>query len=218
MDTAWNCAFCRHDALEVVLAETPHFLLLADHAPLVEGHLLIVPREHLACYGALPEDREPEFLALKGRVAAFLRSAYAEPTFFEHGVFHQTVFHAHLHAFPFGDVRLALPDLTTARLSRSLADLRAWYDQRGHYFYLEPPTPRDQSHAEDPTSALGHIFPPDEGVYFPTLFALRQASSSPASWAPSPLRRITGRDKMARVAAAWKEYNRHHEPTDAADL
>src|SRR5262249_32938266 len=87
-----GCAFCQRDTLTGVLAETEHFFLLADHAPLVEGHLLLVPREHYACYGALPTQLEAEFLALKGRVATFLGNVYRVPVFFEHGVFRQTVY------------------------------------------------------------------------------------------------------------------------------
>lgn len=215
METARGCVFCEPEALEVVLTETPHFLLLADHAPLVEGHLLIVPRAHLACYGALPEALEAEFLALKRRVAGFLRVAYAEPTFFEHGVFHQTVFHAHLHAFPFGAVSLPFHVMNEARPAHGLADVRAWYADHGHYFYLEPPFgAAGGSAATGGDASLGMLFPAREAVYFPTLMALRLASTGATSWAPAPLRRLSGHEKMARVAAAWRafEWTRHAAP------
>lgn len=215
METARDCTFCDREALEVVLAETPHFLVLADYAPLVEGHILIVPREHLACYGALPQALEVEFLALKARVASFLRAAYAEPTFFEHGVFHQTVYHAHLHAFPFGAGKLDLPDTTMARPASRLDDVRAWYADHGHYFYVEPPTTAHGQPADaGDGSRIGLIFPPRESIYFPTLLALRQASSAATAWAPAPLRRLTGREKMARVAAAWHAFERS-SPSEA---
>jgi diadenosine tetraphosphate (Ap4A) HIT family hydrolase len=97
-----RCVFCAHDALDVVLEETDHFLVIADHAPLAEGHLLIVPRDHYACYGALPAEFDEEALELRQRVTDFLTATYRAPVFFEHGVFRQTVFHAHLHALPLG--------------------------------------------------------------------------------------------------------------------
>ena len=36
-----DCTFCQHSRITDILKETEHFLLAADHAPLVEGHLLI---------------------------------------------------------------------------------------------------------------------------------------------------------------------------------
>lgn len=48
-----DCAFCRHnDIASYVLKETSKFLVVTDHAPLVEGHLLIIPKCHYACYGS----------------------------------------------------------------------------------------------------------------------------------------------------------------------
>ena len=67
-----GCAFCERARLESVLFESDNFFLLVDHAPLVEGHLLIIPREHYACYGALPVELEDELLALKRRASSFL--------------------------------------------------------------------------------------------------------------------------------------------------
>jgi diadenosine tetraphosphate (Ap4A) HIT family hydrolase/8-oxo-dGTP pyrophosphatase MutT (NUDIX family) len=119
--------------------ETPQFLVVCDRAPLVPGHLLLIPRPHLACYGALPRRLYSEFRALKARIAAFLAEAFAPPVFFEHGVVAQTVPHAHLHAVP---ARLGTPlapilargDTAPAR---GLGSLRRWYGGRRPYVYYE---------------------------------------------------------------------------------
>ena len=71
-DAVQSCPFCQRETLPGILTETEHFYLLADHAPLVEGHLLVIPRGHYACYGALPTWLETEFVTLKRRVADFL--------------------------------------------------------------------------------------------------------------------------------------------------
>jgi len=162
---AGHCVFCARAALTGILAETEHFILLADHAPLVEGHLLIVPRQHLACYGSLPPALEADFLAAKRRAAEFLRARYREPIFFEHGVFRQTVFHAHLHAIPFGAVRFGVRALAAehGRSVSSLSDVRDWYAERGHYFYIEEPG----DDGEDGIHA--GVFPPREERYFHVL-------------------------------------------------
>ncbi|MDQ2715413.1 MAG: HIT domain-containing protein [Chloroflexota bacterium] len=137
-----NCAFCRHTAIASVLKETAAFLLAADHAPLVEGHLLIIPKQHYACYGAVPAELDAEFDALKREVGQFMTHFYAPPIFWEHGVFRQTVFHAHLHCIPFGASSYDLATAMHSEVAHSQEDIRRWYATRGHYFYLE-----DSQHA-----------------------------------------------------------------------
>lgn len=198
---AADCAFCRREALDSALAETEHFYVLADHAPLVEGHALIIPRDHFACYGALPMSLEPELLALKRRVADFLTTAYRAPIFFEHGVFHQSVYHAHLHAFPFGSLDLP-PDLFTADGARSIsspADIRRWYADHGRYFYLEMPQPD--------RAAIATVFPPDETRYWQVLAALRHATGRYTEWHPQPTRREYGRPLMESLLDKWRRYS-----------
>lgn len=196
-----ECAFCDRTALDIILDETEHFFLLADHAPLVDGHLLIVPREHYACYGAVPEPLEAEFLTLKRRVVAFQTAMYTPPAFFEHGVFRQTVRHAHLHALPFG----ALPfDLHVAahngaRLISAPADLRRWYAEQGHYFYLEQP-------GDAQLFGQAAVFPPEEERYWQVLAHLRDAAGRHGTWMPQAERRAIGQEKMRTLAAKWREY------------
>ncbi len=98
-----NCAFCQRGEISHVLKETPNFRLAADHAPLVEGHLLVIPKQHYTCYGDVPAEFDAELTTLKQEVQAFFARYYAPAVFWEHGVFRQTVFHAHLHCFPFGE-------------------------------------------------------------------------------------------------------------------
>src|SRR5215813_10304701 len=170
-DDSASCAFCHREALAGILAETDHFYLLADHAPLVEGHLLLIPRNHYACYGALPAQLEEEFLTLKRRVADFLGDAYRSPVFFEHGVFRQTVYHAHLHAIPFGPLNFGVHALAAAdgRSVHTLGDVRSWYEERGPYFYIEQPP----AHGDPAEAAL---FPPEERRYYVVLGMLRSSA------------------------------------------
>lgn len=193
------CAFCRRDTLDAVLTETEHFYALADHAPLVEGHTLIIPKDHYACFGAVPADLDSELLALKHRVAGFLTVAYRAPVFFEHGVFHQSVYHAHLHAMPFGSLDLAAEVFVggDAQPLSDQEDLRHWFRAHGHYFYLEMPPP-----------ASGKaIFPPDEARYWQVLGALRRATLHQTPWQPQSIRHQTGRPLMRRVQEQWRAYS-----------
>jgi diadenosine tetraphosphate (Ap4A) HIT family hydrolase len=198
-----GCAFCSPNLLDTILAETEHFRVVADFAPLVEGHILIMPREHFACYGAVPLAYESELIALKRRVARFFRARYRPAVFFEHGVFHQTVFHAHLHAFPFGPINLRLLELAQpdGRAIAGLADVHAWYQERGHYFYLEQPR---ATHA--PLEAA--IFPPEEERYFHVLHSIREQSGRAGGWRPAAVRRLQAAPHMAALEATWRAYER----------
>ena len=86
-----HCAFCNRDDISYIFKETPNFLLAADHAPLVEGHLLIIPKQHYTCYGDVPAAMDDELLTLKHEVQQFFTRFYAPAVFWEHGIFRQTV-------------------------------------------------------------------------------------------------------------------------------
>ena len=151
-----NCAFCNQQEITHVLKETPHFLLAADHAPLVEGHILIIPKSHYTCYGDVPAAFDEELLALKSEVRQFFARYYAPPVFWEHGIFRQTVFHAHLHCFPWGETGYDLQEGLHDEIITSQEDIRRWHRQHGQYFYME-----------DNTVAL--IFAPDTERYLSIL-------------------------------------------------
>lgn len=142
-----DCPFCNRGELSQILHETTHFILAADHAPLVEGHLLIIPKDHFACYGEVPVELDDELFALKQTIGEFFTCFYDPPVFWEHGIFKQTVFHAHLHCFPWGITGYTPADDQQGAIVRSQNDIRRWYVEEGHYFYLEDP-------------AIALLFPP----------------------------------------------------------
>jgi diadenosine tetraphosphate (Ap4A) HIT family hydrolase len=197
-----DCAFCDPSSLSHILTETDHFRIVADYAPLVEGHTLIIPRNHYLCYGAVPVELEPELVSIKRRVARFFRARYRPAVFFEHGVFRQTVFHAHLHAFPFGPIDLRLFELAhpEGKPVRDLADLHAWYNEHGHYFYLEQP--------RQPERELeAAVFPPEEERYFQVLRTIREQTESIAGWQPAAMRRLRGASQIQALARAWTDFD-----------
>ncbi len=204
-----GCPFCQIGELEKVLAETPSFYLVGDHAPLISGHVLIIPRAHYACYGAVPASLDAELLELKEMTRRFLTEVYAAPTFFEHGVFRQTVAHAHLHAMPFGSIEwnlLGMAESTGGVAYRSQDDLRAWYTERGHYFSLE--TPGD---AERNSPAQAAIFPPEMGVYGRALSTLHSLTNAREGWSPPQLRYATRGPKLRALSEAWNAWRAQGE-------
>ena len=135
-----NCAFCQRSNFATnMLKETNAFFIVADHAPLVEGHILIIPKHHYTCYGVAPAELDDELLALKREVQDFFERYYAPAIFWEHGVFRQTVYHAHLHCFPFGTTGYDRTKALHALTVQSQEDVREWYATYGHYFYTEDP-------------------------------------------------------------------------------
>lgn len=196
-----TCSFCRRGELEMVLLETRHLYVLVDNAPLTEGHLLIVPKEHLACYGAAPATYDDELRSTKDRVASFLGRAYQSACFFEHGVYRQSVYHAHLHAIPLGVVAEAADLGAEAALAGGIVvhhqdDIRSWYGANGRYFYVEQ-TPSTES------AGVAALFPAEDTVYLRVLARLVAAADRHQPFQPQPVRRLVGRPRMRAVADAW---------------
>lgn len=132
-----NCTFCQRNEISYILKETSHFLVAADYAPLVEGHLLILPKKHYACYGDVPARLDKELLSIKDELRRFYTQHYMPVVFWEHGVFRQTVFHAHLHCFPWGNLEYDMDSSIHNAIVTTQEDIRSWYHAQGHYFYLE---------------------------------------------------------------------------------
>lgn len=190
-----RCAFCHYgDIAAYVLKETANFLIVADHAPLVEGHLLIIPRQHYSCYGVVPAELDAELYALKREVQEFLGQYYAPVLFWEHGVFRQTVFHAHLHCLPFGAIEYDLSQELHGAIVHRQEDIRAWFASLGQYFYME------NAH-----SAL--LFAPEVERYLQiikNIFARGVAARNGHSGWRSPQQRYQeGVPLIAVVAAKW---------------
>lgn len=193
-----NCAFCQHnDIAFYILKETRSFLLVTDHAPLIEGHILIIPKSHYACYGAVPRDLDTELYALKQEVQQFFARYYVPAVFWEHGVFRQTVFHAHLHCFPFGDTEYSLSEQLHSRVLHSQDDIRAWYATEGQYFYME-----------DESNAL--LFAPDLEHYMhiikDVLWHGVSTHTKHAHWRSQQQRFEEGGPLITATRRKWREF------------
>jgi diadenosine tetraphosphate (Ap4A) HIT family hydrolase len=196
--TKTDCTFCqRNNIAPYILKETARFCVVADHAPLVEGHLLIMPRHHYACYGTVPAELDAELQALKREVQDFFARFYAPVIFWEHGIFRQTVFHAHLHCFPFGEITYDLSKELHTAVIHSQQDIRAWYASRGHYFFLQ-----DHHHAL--------LFSPHMDTYVriiqEVLWTGASARTGHTSWRSPQQRYEEGIALIASMAAKWRSF------------
>lgn len=100
-----ECAFCAivagESAAEVVLDE-PDLLGFLDRRPVFHGHVLLVPKEHVATLPDLPARLRDPFLAAGQRLAtAMVEGLGAQGSFVAvNDVVSQSVPHLHLHVVP----------------------------------------------------------------------------------------------------------------------
>jgi len=149
-----KCAFCRElqsgklpDFLDAdidsrILHETEQFAVMADISPLVPGHVMIVPKAHILCYGAVEDAARDEFFGIVNATRAVITEHYGPPVMLEHGTSSLApvadhVTHAHLHFVPADiDFREALVDYNTTTIA-SLSDLSHWAARDEEYVYFE---------------------------------------------------------------------------------
>ncbi|NMB83664.1 HIT domain-containing protein [Candidatus Roizmanbacteria bacterium] len=98
-----NCPHCDlgSQAFNYFLEKTKFFNIVCDSHPLVEGHILIIPKRHVSCIADYSKEELNEFIVLNKKVSDFLIKKYKFVSSFEHGIFGQTVFHSHVHYLPF---------------------------------------------------------------------------------------------------------------------
>jgi len=107
------CALCSsiaapREAWDRPLFESTHFIALPSLGSLVEGWLLLMPRQHFISVGALTPNLHEELATFKLDVCARLNSVYGDVCAFEHGPCAPGrqvgcgVDHAHVHLVPLG--------------------------------------------------------------------------------------------------------------------
>jgi ATP adenylyltransferase len=146
-----TCRLCLNsvntEAYNLPLFENNNFSVLPSMGALVEGWLLLLPKKHFICVGALPESLALEFQQLKDVAAAFIQDVYGGVSVFEHGPHRHNrkvgcgVDHAHLHILPsrfdlLSAVSPFVPE-STRWLVGGLPECRAAYSESKDYLYLE---------------------------------------------------------------------------------
>jgi histidine triad (HIT) family protein len=99
------CVFCAIVAGEVPayrVADTPDGVAFLDARPVFPGHVLVVPRPHLATLADLPPDLLPGYFTLVQRVAGAVEQGLgADGTFVAlNNKVSQSVPHLHTHVVP----------------------------------------------------------------------------------------------------------------------
>lgn len=111
-----DCRFCNEfqigktefmgDVLERILFQSDNFYVFPSLGQIVEGYLLISPKEHYISIAQLPDKLYNELEEVQEKTIKILVREYQEPIFFEHGPISERekggccIAHAHLHAVP----------------------------------------------------------------------------------------------------------------------
>ena len=153
-----NCPHCDRTSptFEYFLEETRHFDIVCDPNPIIEGHILVIPKNHISCIGEYSHEMFQEFLSLNEKVLDFLQKCYGGRSSFEHGKFGQTVFHSHIHYMPFrGNATLIVPEGENKLVEIHLSELKSLHQKNGGYLYFSI---GDEAWAVDPSLAAPRFF------------------------------------------------------------
>jgi histidine triad (HIT) family protein len=186
-----DCAFCDPEATKGHrLHEGRDFYVVADHAPVAEAHILLIPRQHYPHLAALPPELDEEFHALKSQVGEFVSDHYGRLTYWENGVFGQSVPHAHLH--------MIAADMDTTLFERhgdaiqDLPSMRShWQRRGGHYFMVEH-------------QGVGRFMPPDPDLYMRIIRHARERNGGMWKYA-APERKLQAQPVVQALIARWHE-------------
>lgn len=139
------------------LARSEQLVALADLAPLVPGHLLVVPREYAPSFAVLPEPAWRDWEILRERLVDALKRQWADPVIYEHGSTgamrgSACITHAHLQLVPGAlDLVHEMEDdgLRVIQV-RDQRDIRTLSDAERPYFYVEAAGRGHFAWADDP--------------------------------------------------------------------
>lgn len=188
------CPFCtRERTREYLLHEGDDFYVIADFAPIAAAHILLIPRAHYPHLAAIPSALESEFHALKTHIGDFVREHFGTLTYWENGVFGQSVPHAHLHSLSVEmDARLIAQHGNPVA---SLSDLREHQaGNKGPYFFVE--------HA-----AVGRVMPPDPQLYWSIISDAKVRNGGTWQYTAAE-RRVHGRQQVQDLMALWRKHHK----------
>ena len=178
-----------------MLLENEHIRLIPDLFPVVPGHLLLVSKEHLPCYGAANTPVLDALELLSQQAAGFVRMEYGvEPVLWENGGAGQTVFHAHLHVMP-----VALHAIEEVIESEHMREVDGWedvprlYQAHGAYHYLQF---REHRRLIEGNGEMNWEF------------RRRVAIAAGMRFEGGRLVRPTTHEDVEEVATRWRDYNR----------
>lgn len=160
-----GCVFCDRTKFgeERLITEDNNHYVVATLGQIKPGYVLIIPKQHISCIGAMGENEISDIETLMLTTKDAIEIEYGiRPIVFEHGIVGQTIQHAHLHLLP-AKIRLCgriyrdFPSSQVCFLD-SLKLLKWTYDVMGGKKYLFWSTPEGLLKAIiDPPAPLQYL-------------------------------------------------------------
>jgi diadenosine tetraphosphate (Ap4A) HIT family hydrolase len=135
-----HCPHCDINgwAFKYLLTQSDYFNILCDVHPLLEGHLLIIPKRHTSCAGQYTIEEWRDFKNVYQQTSNWVRERFGSVATFEHGKIGQTVFHSHIHLLPFqGSAEQIIPEGSDkCRPLQMMEELVEIFQKEGQYLYF----------------------------------------------------------------------------------
>jgi len=138
-----NCFF-EFETKNRIIYESKNFIVFPSFGQIVEGYLLIVPKNHYISMGSVPVRLYPELKLVYEKVRKILSENYEIPIFFEHGPISKMkkggccIDHAHFHAVPVKlDILNELQNNFKCKKIKSFLDLKKQFLKGKPYLYYE---------------------------------------------------------------------------------
>ena len=133
-----------HKIRQDIIRESKNFFVKVGVGILAPGHVMLVPKHHISCFAELPIQLRKEFLAVKEEISNELKSNFSDPIVYEHGIYGQSINHAHVHFVPSKNRHYKLKNLKEnlfkglkSTLIDSPFEIVNIFKEGGSYFYLE---------------------------------------------------------------------------------
>ena len=140
-----KCLFCQTKKIKQdILWNSKDFYVKVGVGILAPGHVMLIPKKHVRCLAELSAPLIRQFLSVKESIFNGLKANFSMPILYEHGIYGQSINHAHLHLLPEKSRYYNLEKiednlfrgLKRSRLE-SFAELKEIFKNEGSYFYLE---------------------------------------------------------------------------------
>lgn len=189
-----NCRFCYPPDQDRIILKTHNFYVMLSLGQIVEGYMLIVSNEHIACCADISADYLSEFEDILGITQQAQREVYGASCFYEHGRSGSCLpdargephcHHAHLHVVPTNvNVASAVAASYPGQLLSSWSSLHDLYKIDGAPYVLA------QSH-----DAILHASVPDKipRQFLRTIVAKGEGEPFLADWVAFPQYQVISR-------------------------
>jgi diadenosine tetraphosphate (Ap4A) HIT family hydrolase len=143
-----ECIFCNSDdRMNGLLSDTENFYVRAAYkGALAPGHVLVISKDHIPCFGAQDPTYDKEYTWLIDQVSDKISREFSNPVLVEQGAHGQSIKHAHTHFIPsrterhdFLEVPFVnyLPENVNVTLVDNIKDIRRIYREEGEYASIQ---------------------------------------------------------------------------------